>query len=146
MNGSTGRIKLPGNRDSSWRHRHQTGTGRELEAEVAGHYARWKTGMKQVMRPRQKLPALLAAGLVSLAFVLPARAMDCIVADPTGTPLNIRMSPNGKIVATARQGTRIQVFEGEEKYDDRNRAWYFVALPTSSAPDGYALAQFIRCP
>jgi hypothetical protein len=78
---------------------------------------------------------VLAACLVSLALVMPAFALDCIVADPTGTPLNIRMSPNGKIVATARKGTRIQVFEGEEKYDDQNRAWYFVALPTSSAPE-----------
>ena len=84
--------------------------------------------------------------MMSLAFALPARALDCIVADPTGTPLNIRLTPNGKIVATARKGTRIQVFEGEEKYDDQKRAWYFVALPTSSAPDGYALAAYINCP
>jgi hypothetical protein len=89
---------------------------------------------------------VLAAGLVSLALVMPACALDCIVADPTGTPLNIRISTNGNIVATARKGTRIQVFEGEEKYDNLNRAWYFVALPTSSAPDGYALAEYIRCP
>ena len=89
---------------------------------------------------------VFVTGLVSLALVVPACALDCIVADPTGTPLNIRMSPNGKIVATARKGTRIQVFEGEEKYDNQNRAWYFVALPTSSAPDGYALADYIRCP
>jgi hypothetical protein len=89
---------------------------------------------------------LLAVGMISLAFALPARALDCIVADPTGTPLNIRLTPNGRIVATARKGTRIQVFEGEEKYDDQKRAWYFVALPTSSAPDGYALAAYINCP
>ena len=88
----------------------------------------------------------LAAGLMSLALALPAHALDCIVADPTGTPLNIRISPNGKTIATARKGTRIQVFEGQEKYDNQNRPWYYVALPTSAAPDGYALAAYIHCP
>ena len=29
-----------------------------------------------------------------------AMARDCRVADPTGTPLNIRMQPNGKFVAS----------------------------------------------
>ena len=81
---------------------------------------------------------LLAAGFMSPALALPARALDCIVADPTGTPLNIRMSPNGKTVATA-QGTRIQVFEGQEKYGNQNRPWYYVAAcRISAAPDGYA--------
>jgi hypothetical protein len=40
----------------------------------------------------------------------------------------------------------VGVVINEEKYDSQNRAWYFVALPTSSAPDGYALAEYIRCP
>jgi hypothetical protein len=101
---------------------------------------------KWVMRPYDMTRTVIAAGLVSLALAMPACALDCIVVDPTGTTLNIRPSPNGKIVATARKGTRIQVFEGDEKYDSQNRAWYSVALPTSSAPDGYALAEYIRCP
>ncbi|MEA2904358.1 MAG: hypothetical protein QOI12_1745 [Alphaproteobacteria bacterium] len=88
----------------------------------------------------------LLAGVMTLGLALPAHALNCIVADPTGTPLNIRLEPNGRVVATARTGTRIQVFEGEEKYDNQNRPWYSVALPTSSAPDGYALAAYIRCP
>jgi hypothetical protein len=87
----------------------------------------------------------IAVGLISLALATPASALNCVVADPTGTPLNIRTGPNGPIVATARNGTRIQVFEGEERYDGQNRPWYLVALPTSSAPDGYAFAAFIRC-
>jgi hypothetical protein len=49
--------------------------------------------------------------LTGLASFIPERAVakDCRVADPTGTPLNIRMQPNGKIVASVRNGELIQV-------------------------------------
>jgi hypothetical protein len=87
---------------------------------------------------------LLAIGVVVVS-ALPAAAADCFVADPTGTPLNIRMTPNGQTVARARNGTRIQVFDGEDKLDSQGRVWYHVALPTSAAPDGYAFAPYIRC-
>ena len=73
-------------------------------------------------------------------------ARDCHVADPTGTPLNIRMQPNGKFVASVRNGELILVFDGEEKKDSQGRTWYFVAMRTSAGPDGYALAAYIRCP
>jgi len=91
---------------------------------------------------------VVSAAIMTMALSTPARAgsLDCRVADPTGTPLNIRMQPNGQIVAHARTGDLIQVFSGEEKTDNRGRLWYYVALNTSSAPDGYALADYIRCP
>jgi hypothetical protein len=81
-----------------------------------------------------------------MMLTLTAQALNCVVADPTGPPLNIRLAPNGRIVATTCNGTRIELFEGEERYDAQNRPWYFVALPTSSAPDGYTFAAYIRCP
>lgn len=80
-----------------------------------------------------------------LASPAHAATLDCRVADPTGTSLNIRMEPNGKVVATVRNGESIQVFSGEEKTDRDGRLWYYVALRTSSAPDGYAFAAYIRC-
>ena len=91
----------------------------------------------------------IAASIAVLLFALSApagaRSLDCRVADPTGTPLNIRTQPNGEVVNTARNGDLIQVFSGEEKYDSRGRLWYYVANRFSSAPDGYALAAYIRC-
>jgi hypothetical protein len=37
-----------------------------------------------------------------------AYAVDtCDVADPTGTPLNVRNQPNGKILFTLRNGTKV---------------------------------------
>jgi hypothetical protein len=91
---------------------------------------------------------VFAAALLTVFIATPGHteSLDCHVADPTGTPLNIRMEPNGRIVAKARNGELIQVFGGEEKSDRNGKLWYYVALNTSSAPDGYALAAYIRCP
>ncbi len=89
---------------------------------------------------------ILAIGAILIAFTAPAMARDCHVADPTGTPLNIRMTPNGEVVATARNGSRIQGYDGEDQFDSQGRRWLYVGLSTSSAPDGYAFAAYIRCP
>jgi TRAP-type C4-dicarboxylate transport system substrate-binding protein len=88
---------------------------------------------------------LAATAIAALSAPAGAASLNCRVADPTGTPLNIRMEPNGQVVNTAINGELIQVFSGEEKYDSRGRLWYYVANRWSSAPDGYALAAYIRC-
>lgn len=55
--------------------------------------------------------ALLATAGVALAC---GGAPICTVADPTGTPLNIRLSPNGPVVGTARNGTELVFVEHRE--------------------------------
>jgi hypothetical protein len=51
---------------------------------------------------------LLATAGVALAC---GGAPVCTVADPTGTPLNIRLSPNGPVVGTAKNGTELAFVE-----------------------------------
>lgn len=87
--------------------------------------------------------------LISAATLVHAHAdtsVICRFADPSGTPLNIRLQPNGEIVATARDGDEILVFRGDEKRDDKGRIWFSVALITSAAPDGYVIGSYVRCP
>jgi hypothetical protein len=36
----------------------------------------------------------------------------CTVSDPTGTPLNVRATPNGRIIGSLSNGTRVQVSRG----------------------------------
>jgi hypothetical protein len=84
----------------------------------------------------------------------------CTVADPTGTPLNIRLSPNGPVVGTAKNGTElmfvehreadgklwalVERFEEGELAADFDGAWVFGAYlncagPTAGLPeDGFA--------
>jgi hypothetical protein len=84
----------------------------------------------------------------ALAIAAPAHAANavCVVADPTGTPLNIRMQPNGDTVARVRNGEKLLVFFEGTKTDSRERVWYEVAMSTSAAPDGYVFAEYVRCP
>lgn len=56
----------------------------------------------------------LFLSLALLLIALPAHAAmmeDCIVADPTGTPLNARATPHerGRIVARLRNGTPVRI-------------------------------------
>jgi hypothetical protein len=55
--------------------------------------------------------ALVATTGVALAC---GGAPVCTVADPTGTPLNIRLSPNGPVVGTAKNGTQLMFVEHRE--------------------------------
>jgi hypothetical protein len=92
---------------------------------------------------------MIFAAFIFAALFIPARAdtsVICRVADPTGTPLNIRLQPNGEIVATARNGDMILVFRGDEKRDNDGRIWLSVALMTSAVPDGYVIGSYVRCP
>src|ERR1700676_2246896 len=75
---------------------------------------------------------IILAAVAAVPFVCPLQAanLNCRVADPTGTPLNIRMQPNGAIVATARHGEKLLVFTENSVVDDKGRAWYYVALST----------------
>ena len=55
--------------------------------------------------------ALLPTAGVALAC---GGAPICTVADPTGTPLNIRLSPNGPVVGTAQNGMELVFIEHRE--------------------------------
>ena len=35
----------------------------------------------------------------------------CLVADPTGTPLNVRIAPNGRITQTLINGVLVMIFD-----------------------------------
>jgi hypothetical protein len=55
--------------------------------------------------------ALLATTGIALAC---GGAPICTVDDPTGTPLNIRLSPNGPVVGSAKNGTELAFIEHRE--------------------------------
>jgi hypothetical protein len=82
--------------------------------------------------------AVIGAGFIlGLTLVaLPSLAADriCTVADPTGTPLNVRADPNGAIVSTIDNGRSVRVIEerrvGQKPWlrivaDERAIGWVF---------------------
>lgn len=70
----------------------------------------------------------------------------CTVIDPTGTPLNVRAGPNGKIVATLKRGAKVEVV-GHRTVSGKRWAlvsryaeswgWVFGAYLTCKGSDAY---------
>ena len=65
----------------------------------------------------------------------------CVVADPTGTPLNIRTSPNGKIVGRIANGERIRI---SDQTTENGKEWAYISN-AASRPIGWVFRKFIAC-
>ncbi|MET3839022.1 hypothetical protein ABIE49_001100 [Bradyrhizobium sp. OAE829] len=77
---------------------------------------------------------------------LPSAAPDqdrnsCVVADPTGTPLNIRTSPNGKIVGKIANGERIRI---SDQTTEDGKQWAYISN-AASRPMGWVFRKFLVC-
>ena len=70
------------------------------------------------------------------------RSENCKVADPTGTPLNIRSRPNGKILFTLRNGTGVRA---ENLSDDQKWIEVFPLAGRDKDRKGWAYLDFLDC-
>ncbi|HLK26695.1 MAG TPA: TIR domain-containing protein [Caulobacteraceae bacterium] len=70
------------------------------------------------------------------------QAGGCIVADPTPTPLNIRMAPNGQILGAIGNGAAVRVLE-RQTVD--GKAWALVEPQTAGAKSGWVFSSYLRC-
>ncbi|MGL5805977.1 MAG: SH3 domain-containing protein [Xenococcaceae cyanobacterium] len=69
----------------------------------------------------------------------------CQVTDPTGTPLNVRDRPNGKIINSLKN--RREVYIQEISYDNKDRPWAKVGGYDKGAYRtwGWVYREFISC-
>ncbi len=67
----------------------------------------------------------------------------CTVVDPTGTPLNVRDGPNGKITGTLANGLPVAVVES--KTAANGKAWVRVVDPQTDKPIGWVFREFVSC-
>jgi hypothetical protein len=65
----------------------------------------------------------------------------CVVADPTGTPLNIRTSPNGKIVGKIANGERLRILD---QTTENGKEWAYISN-AASRPIGWVFRKFLVC-
>ena len=84
---------------------------------------------------------LIAAVALTL-FAATAHA-DCIVADPSPTPLNVRTAPNGRIVATLDNGQSVSIID--HAVDEKSREWVYVSDPDSEKPIGWVVRDYVVC-
>lgn len=67
----------------------------------------------------------------------------CTVADPTGTPLNFRGYPNGKIKGTLKNGSK--VLAGFTMWDEKERDWVQLIHPKTHQEYGWVLESYLKC-
>ena len=91
---------------------------------------------------------------IALAFALaalatPAAAQSprvCVVADPTGTLLNIRDTPNGTIVGEIANGAWVKA---TDRASSRGKPWVFIhdsdTNGTLGPPLGWVFAAYLTC-
>lgn len=90
-------------------------------------------------------PILAAAVLcASLAWAGSALAGPvCAVADPTGTPLNVRSGPNGAVEGTLENGVPVEIID--RALDRRGRAWVLIRPPGATQVYGWVFATYLAC-
>jgi uncharacterized protein YraI len=84
---------------------------------------------------------IAATVLAVFAYGLaPAFGAECVVADPTGTPLNVRAEPNGQILSTLDNGLSVEVV-AETRADGKR----WVQVVAGGETLGWVFANFLDC-
>ncbi len=84
---------------------------------------------------------LRATALGGLLLVSPALAGECLVDDPTGTPLNVRAAPNGPVLTTLENGTGVVILDQRKLGTKR---WLLVSVHGRQL--GWIFAAYVVCP
>jgi Bacterial SH3 domain len=85
---------------------------------------------------------ITAATLTASLLAATAHA-ECIVADPSPTPLNVRTSPYGRIIGTLDNGQSVYIID--HATDGRSREWVYVSDPETDKPIGWVFREYIVC-
>jgi uncharacterized protein YgiM (DUF1202 family) len=101
---------------------------------------------RETMQMSNKLIGLclgISFGLNLAGFSSPALAETetCIVTDPTGTALNVRKSPNGKVIGSIQNDKNVKILG--ISIDKKGRAWAKVRGNAGST--GWILRDFVTC-
>lgn len=91
------------------------------------------------MDMRRILVSFLVSTLATAAFACDGPPV-CTVIDPTGTPLNVRDGPNGKILSTLKKGTKVEFIEHKEH---KGKKWALVSKYSESW--GYVFGAYLKC-
>ena len=66
----------------------------------------------------------------------------CMVTDPTGTPLNVRVEPNGPIIGALHNGVIVRQLQTVT--DSRGHFWSLIE-PEASGKTGWVFREFVSC-
>lgn len=98
----------------------------------------------EIMQKSSKIVSfLLLLSLWQLPFNSAKAEQVCKVTDPTGTPLNVRKTPNGAIVGTLNNNVEVYIVKID--YDAQGRSWALVSRSPQSGAFGWVFREFISC-
>jgi hypothetical protein len=103
-------------------------------AAVAASYGPEQINASVSVSAVAPLPPLAAA---------PIAAGTCLVADPTPTPLNVRMAPNGQILGAVANGASVRVLERQTV---NGEAWALIEPQQTGAKSGWVFSIYLNCP
>ena len=95
---------------------------------------------KRNLKPMRTL--ILAFFSFTLVGAAHSAHAECIVADPSPTPLNVRTAPNGRVVGALDNGQVVSILDSS--IDDQGRPWVYVANDTGS-PLGWVYREYVVC-
>ena len=97
-----------------------------------------------------KISTLVLAVVAGIALAAPAMAQSrgsvCVIADPTGTLLNVRTAPNGRVVGQIANGVWVRVGDMAAM---NGKPWAFIhdsdMTGTLGDPLGWVFARYLNC-
>jgi hypothetical protein len=81
--------------------------------------------------------------LLGTSLAMAAEGDRCKVTDPTGTPLNVRAKPNGKITGMLANSTLVSIVEYTG--DDNGKPWVRVKDYKTKKAIGWVFREFVSC-
>jgi hypothetical protein len=87
---------------------------------------------------------VISGGLALLISANPiaATAQSCVVNDPTGTPLNIRVLPGGTVLSTLANGAEVTVLS---RTTHNGKTWVYIATGSDKMPSGRVFQDYLLC-
>jgi hypothetical protein len=94
-----------------------------------------------------KLAAIAVVTLSATSALACGGPPICTVKDPTGTPLNVRLAPKGKILANLKNGQKVEVIDHQRI---RGQSWARIGRFSdgdlqSEIDAGWVFANYLRC-
>ena len=71
------------------------------------------------------------------------RVSQCRITDPTGTPLNVRQGPQGRIIGTIRNGAVVRI--AAQARDHKGQPWVQIVDGDGRRSIGWVYREFVSC-
>ena len=94
------------------------------------------------MKHRNFIIVLIAALLFASGSAI-ADETKCRILDPTGTPLNVRTAPQGRVIGNLPNDMLVSVVD--RAVDGTGKAWVYISKVTDGKPIGWVFRKFISC-